>query len=233
MAKIQPKLSIGLPVYNGANYLRLSLDSILQQDYTDYDLIISDNASTDNTPAICREYAERDRRIRYFRNESNIGAAGNYNRVFNLAQGDFFKWASHDDLHLSGFLSRCVGLLESAPVSVVLVAPQAEIIDEAGRRSSQCEVERLETRRPRPYQRAADVLGELRWATALFGVFRTEALGKTRLLDRFHAADFVLLLEVAMLGEIWELPEVPVPKAVSCRGFHQRPRDAGQARAMV
>src|SRR5687767_11052901 len=86
-----PKVSIGMPVYNGANYIRRSIRSILDQDYRNLELVISDNASTDETEAICREMAATDDRIRYFRNEVNLGAAKNYNRVFELAQGEFFK----------------------------------------------------------------------------------------------------------------------------------------------
>ena len=129
-----PKISIGLPVYNGANFLRPALDSILQQDYTDFELIISDNASTDETSQICQQYAADDRRIRFIRCESNIGAAGNFRKVFDLARSDYFKWATHDDIHLPGFLSRCVEVLGQSPPSVVLVAPRAELIDGEGKK---------------------------------------------------------------------------------------------------
>jgi glycosyltransferase involved in cell wall biosynthesis len=203
-----PRLSIGMPVYNGEKYLRSALDSLLQQDYNDFELIISDNASTDATSRICLDYAAADERIRYFRNESNIGAAGNYNRVFHLARSGLFKWATHDDVHLPGFLRRCVEVLDQAPMSVVLVAPKAEIIDEDGRRIEKgWHVESLHTRRSRPYQRVVDVLWNVDWATAQFGLFRSEALRKTRLIDRFVACDYVLMLELAILGEIWEIPE--------------------------
>lgn len=204
-----PRVSIGLPVYNGEKYLRAAVNSILQQDYGNFELIISDNASTDATEEICREFAAKDQRIRYYKNERNIGASGNYNRVFGLAHGEFFKWAAHDDVHLPGFLRRCVEVLDQAPISVVLVAPRTELIDEEGKRlAKDWKVERLDTRRSQPCQRIADVLRNVEWATAQFGVFRSEALRKTRLIDRFHACDYVLLLEVAILGEIWEIPEI-------------------------
>src|SRR5436190_12174806 len=93
-----PIVSIGLPVFNGERYLRQALDSLLGQDFQDFELIISDNASTDRTAEICRAYVAKDRRIRYYRNESNIGSAPNYRRVFELARGEFFKWCSHDDV---------------------------------------------------------------------------------------------------------------------------------------
>ena len=86
------RVSIGLPVYNGEKYLEQALISILSQTYTDFELIISDNASTDRTQAICREYAAKDPRIRYYCNEENLGAAPNHNRVFELASGEYFKW---------------------------------------------------------------------------------------------------------------------------------------------
>jgi glycosyltransferase involved in cell wall biosynthesis len=204
----QPRLSIGLPVYNGKDYLRLSLDSILRQDFEDFELIISDNASTDETCEICQQYAQHDKRIRYFRNESNLGATKNYRRVFELARGEYFNWATHDDVQLPGFLRRCVEVFEKAPDSVVLVAPRAEIIDEQGNRIQNWQAERLQTKRRWPYQRISDVLRELNWATAHLGLYRSEALRKTRLIDRFHAADYVLLVETAILGEIWEVPEI-------------------------
>jgi glycosyltransferase involved in cell wall biosynthesis len=202
-----PRVSIGLPVYNGERYLRFAIDSLLEQDYIDFELIISDNASTDATQAICEEFADKDPRVRYYRNQTNLGASGNYDRVFELARGELFKWAAHDDVHLPGFLRRCVEVFEQAPSTVVLVAPRTEIIDEDGRRTMQL-AESLHTARSLPHQRVADVLRKVAWATAQFGLFRSEALRKTRLIGPFLASDWVLLLELAILGEIWEIPEV-------------------------
>jgi glycosyltransferase involved in cell wall biosynthesis len=196
-----------MPVYNGENYLRLAVDSIITQDYADFELIISDNASTDATQEICQEFAAKDHRIRYCRNETNIGASGNHNRVFELARGELFKWAAHDDVHLPGFLRRCVEVFDQAPPTVVLVAPRTEIIDGAGLRTTEM-AESLHTARSLPHQRVSDVLRNVEWATAQFGLFRSEALRKTRLIDGFLASDWVLLLELAILGEIWEIPEI-------------------------
>src|SRR5690606_6873079 len=86
-----------MPVYNGANYLRCALDSILAQTFQDWELIICDNASTDETQTICEEYAARDPRIKYHRSSRNIGPSANYNRTFELSRGEYFKWAAHDD----------------------------------------------------------------------------------------------------------------------------------------
>jgi glycosyltransferase involved in cell wall biosynthesis len=201
-----PKVSVGLPVYNGEKYIRLAVEAILQQDYTDFELIISDNASTDATQEICQELAAKDNRIRYSRNATNIGASPNMKRVFELSGGEFFALAAHDDLYLPGFLRRCVEVLSAAPANVVLVSPRAVIIDEEGR-STTMQVERLQTKRRTPHQRAADVLRNVQWATAQYGLYRASALRKTRLIDAFPASDYVLLFELAILGEIWEIPE--------------------------
>ena len=93
-----PRVSIGLPVYNGENYMAAAIDSLLAQTFTDFELIISDNASTDATEQICRDYAHRDGRIRYYREEVNRGAAWNFTHTFELARGEYFKWHAHDDL---------------------------------------------------------------------------------------------------------------------------------------
>jgi glycosyltransferase involved in cell wall biosynthesis len=103
-----PPVSIGLPVYNGENYLKAALNSLLSQSYGNFELIIGDNASTDETKYICESYAKQDPRIRYFRHKTNIGAAANYNYLFELAQGDYFKWAAHDDVCSPDYLKSCV-----------------------------------------------------------------------------------------------------------------------------
>ena len=201
-----PRVSIGMPVYNGENFLRSALDSILQQDYADFELIISDNASQDATEKICREYAAKDSRVRYYRNEKNIGASGNFNRLLELARGEFFKWAAHDDVHLPGFLARCMEVIDQMPATVALVAPRAEVIDEHGNVLN-LTVENLDVRLPKAHQRVEYVIRTVRWATALFGLIRTNVLKNTRLLQPYYASDHVLLVEIALMGEIWELPE--------------------------
>ena len=111
-----PTVSIGLPVYNGEKYLRLALDCIVQQEFADFELIISDNASTDGTQEICQEYAARDKRLSViFANESNTGAAANFNRVFELAQAEFFKWATHDDEFHFSLIRCCLETFENSP----------------------------------------------------------------------------------------------------------------------
>lgn len=202
-----PKVSIGLPVFNGANFIRNAIQSIQAQDYQDLELIIADNASTDGTEQICRELAERDPRIRYHRNERNLGAAGNYNKVFELARGEFFKWAAHDDECHPAMIRRCVETLERAPEAVTMVYPLAELIDEQGRRL-EAPLDRIESTDARPHRRLMRLLWALNMCDPVFGLYRTASLRRTQLIGPFFGADYVLLAELAMLGEIREVDEV-------------------------
>ena len=117
--KHKPLVSIGMPVYNGENFVKGALDSILAQTFQDFELIISDNASTDKTKEICQKYAAKDQRITLLCNEKNVGAAKNYNRTFYASSGKYFMWLAHDDLIATEYLERCVEILEQNP-SIVL-----------------------------------------------------------------------------------------------------------------
>ena len=121
-----------MPVYNGESFLEHSLSRILAQDLGDFELVISDNASTDRTGEICQEFAGKDARIRYSRFERNMGAARNFNQVFKLSSGKYFKWATHDDMIAETYLSRCVEVFENGPPDLVLVYPRTVLIDEDG-----------------------------------------------------------------------------------------------------
>lgn len=201
-----PNVSIGLPVFNGEAYLPAAIDSILAQEYTDFELIISDNASQDRTESIGREYAARDRRIRYHRSPVNEGAARNFNRVFEMAGGRYFKWAAHDDLCLPGFLRGCVEVLDREPLAV-LAYPKAAYIDAAGKVIG-VDTDAMEARQREPHRRLGQILRSLSMAMPVFGLIRSEALRRTRLIDSFIASDFVLLAELSMLGQFWQIPEI-------------------------
>ena len=126
-----PRLSIGLPVYNGAGLISESIEALLGQSYEDFELIISDNASTDGTGDICRGYAKRDPRIRYIRQPQNIGLNPNHNFVVRQARGELFKMASHDDLYARDLLKRCIDALDEKPEAVLAHAREARI-DKSG-----------------------------------------------------------------------------------------------------
>jgi glycosyltransferase involved in cell wall biosynthesis len=205
MSDNRPRVSIGLPVFNGENYLEEALDSILAQTYTDFELIISDNASTDRTPEICKAYAARDRRIRYYRNETNLGAAKNYNRVFELSSGEYFKWAAHDDLCAPELLARCVEVLDHEPEAIMCYA-KTILIDEQGE-VIEYHHDGFDLRSPKPHERFRQFFHSSAWCHPVFGVIRANILKKTALIGNFASSDKVLLGELAILGKCYEVPE--------------------------
>ena len=201
-----PKVSIGMPVYNGERFLGEALDSMLSQTYSDFELIISDNASTDNTDEICISYAKKDKRIRYYRNEKNLGAAWNYNRVFILSKGEYFKWATHDDICNSNFLCRCVKILDEKP-SAILSFSKTVIIDENGNRVKIYD-DKLNLNSPDPVRRFKGFIfrsaGE---CNAVFGLIRSSLLEKTPLIGNYNGSDIILLANLALLGKFYEISE--------------------------
>jgi glycosyltransferase involved in cell wall biosynthesis len=200
-----PKVSIGLPVYNGQRFLEETLDSLVAQTFQDWELIISDNASTDATDEICRRYLAADSRIRYVRNAQNIGFALNANRVFALSRGPYFKLATADDLCAPDLVARCVDVLDRDP-DVVLCYGKTTLIDESSKVLGPYE-DRLDLRAPRSVDRFRLVVGRLGRVHALQGVMRTATLRKTRLLGHYLGSDVVLVVELALHGQFHELPE--------------------------
>ena len=225
MAQDNSLVSIGMPVCNGEQYLAEALDSFLAQTFTDFELILSDNGSTDATAAICQEYAARDGRIRYTRAEANRGAAWNFNRVFELSRGEYFKWAAHDDLCDPTFLERCVDVLQADP-SVVLCHCRTGPIDADGAPIAPAALAALSGLTPRalseiarnersrdlgaeqPHRRYRDVLIRTFWVFEIFGLIRAEALRKTGLHRPYYGSDKTLLAELSLLGPFGEIPEV-------------------------
>lgn len=205
MVEPSPSLTIGLPVYNGEQYLEAALDSILGQSFHDFELIISDNASSDATEAIGRASAEQDPRVTFRRNERNLGLDVNFNLLVELARGRYFKWATADDELLPGYLERCVGVLEADP-SVVLAYPRSKFVDGMGNQ--------LDRHDPGWHLVSDDVSQRLRYAigathfiNAALGVIRTDALRRTRLHASYPGGDFRLMAELSILGKFVEVPE--------------------------
>lgn len=200
-----PRVSIGLPVYNGERYLDAALESLLAQTFSDFELIVSDNGSTDATGEICRRYASLDRRIRYHAEERNLGAAWNYNRVFRLASGKYFRWAAHDDLVGPELLRRCVDVLDREP-TVVLCYPKTAVIDGDGNVMGLFE-DGLDLGEETPHGRLRQLVRRINLANAIFGLARRETLARTGLIGPYIASDIVLLMEIALYGKFRELPE--------------------------
>jgi glycosyltransferase involved in cell wall biosynthesis len=201
-----PTVGIGLPVRDGAKYLAEAIDSILAQTFPDFELVISDNASSDRTPEICRAYAARDRRIRLYRQERNIGAAGNFNLVFQRSSGKYFKWAAHDDLIHPTYLARCIAALEADP-DAVLCQSVLEIVDGDSGKREVYDHTAFGTDRPRQSDRLGARL-RARRCTEVFGVIRRDALHGTALIADHVGADRTLLIELALRGRFVGVPEL-------------------------
>jgi glycosyltransferase involved in cell wall biosynthesis len=205
MVKDSPRLSIGLPVYNGEKYLKQAINSVLAQTYTDYELIISDNASTDRTKEICLEYAKKDKRIKYYRSKVNRGAAWNWNRVFTLASGVYFKWVAHDDTMNADFIEKCINMLEKDP-SIIICHCRNAVINKYDKLVGKYDVGEI-TDSYKPHERFRDLLQEKGTPWLIFGVIRREALGRTPVFQRFIGSDWNLLAEISLRGRIYEIPE--------------------------
>jgi glycosyltransferase involved in cell wall biosynthesis len=210
MSYDNPCVSIGLPVYNREKFLRDTLESLLAQTFEDFELIISDNASTDGTQAICREYTSKDPRIRYYHNDQNRGASWNYNHVFELSVGKYFKWAASDDLCAPNYLLRCVEVLDRNP-SCVLCFPQTVMIDEVGNDIGHYATG-LNLTSPSAHERYRqfhDLLANSidRVVPVAFALMRSSVLKATPLVGPYVGSDWVLAADFALRGGFCEVPE--------------------------
>lgn len=221
---MKPRVSVGVPVYNGQNYLAAALDSLLAQTFGDLEIVISDNGSTDGTQEICRAYAARDRRVRYYRQHVNRGAGWNFSEVFRLSRGEFFKWAAHDDWCAPSLVERCVKRLDADP-GLVLCSARAGVIDASGKplveamrdcrgADFQGVLPEMEARRlrclrsPKASQRYRGVLLYSLRCYEIFGLIRSEAMRRTGLHRPYNGAEKVFLAELALLGRFAELDDV-------------------------
>lgn len=224
---VAPRLSIGLPVYNGEEYLAESIDALLGQSYEDFELIISDNASTDSTAEICQRYAKQDSRIRYIRQPRNIGLAPNHNFVFRQSRGELFKWAAADDLYGRELLERCVSALDEHP-DVVLAHSFEAAIDADGNLTQSLDYP-LATDSPSAPERFRSILfgssglfessdpdvrgftrvdnnGILR-ACDEYGVIRADVMRKIAPHGSYHHSDRIIACEIALHGRFHITPE--------------------------
>jgi glycosyltransferase involved in cell wall biosynthesis len=209
-----PKITIGLPTFNGARFLGETLESLLAQDAEDFEILISDNGSTDDTERICRSFS-RSSKVRYMRCPINKGAAWNYNNVLRAAQGRYFKWAADDDVCMPTFLSSCVDHLDNND-RAILSWPQTLLIDERGNAIRPLEDSNLELKSSDPVARLTRVLQNREEWHPVFGVIRTDVLRRTAGIGTFVYADVALLAELALIGEFHQLRET-----LFLRRYHQ------------
>ncbi len=218
-----PRVSIGLPVYNGENFVADAIESVLAQSFTDWELLICDNASTDRTAEICQAFAQRDQRIHFERSSSNRGAAWNFNRVFELASSPFFRWLSHDDFLSPDCIQACLNALEEAPEAVlccsttgVINADGRQVLDDLPGESDlhfqeltpSGETKRIEMSRSADAStRYAGILFYSRRCYEVYGLIRRETMGNTQLHPPYCGGEKVWLAEVALMGRIVELSD--------------------------
>ena len=199
-----PRLTVGLPVFNGENYVTEALESLLGQTFTDFELIISDNHSTDGTEEICREHAARDARIRYLRQPRNLGCNPNHNVLVAEARAPYFKWAAHDDLYGPELLARCVAVLDERP-DVVLSHVDKAVIDEEGTVVQKLDY-LLDTGSADPVERFRSLV-VADGADDEYGVMRTSVLRSVRPKDSYHHAARPFIAEVALRGRFHQVHE--------------------------
>lgn len=202
----RPRVTLGMPLYNAERYLAEAFEGLLGQDFPDFEIVVCDNASTDRTWEICQKYAAVDRRIRLYRNDVNLGAAANYNRVVELARGELFRWAAYDDRVAAELLGRCVAALDQAGPRVVLAYPQTVLIDERGDVLGP-HADRMALSSGRGWRRSGQVAARFNLCNPVFGVIRTEVLRQTGLIRPYPSSDVTLLAELAALGQFYEVPE--------------------------
>lgn len=206
MGRRNPRVSIGIPVFNGERFLGETLESILTQSYEDIEVIISDNASSDGTADICMAAAGRDSRVHYHRNPHNVGIAPNCNRTFALATGEYYKLADYDDLLAPEFVARCVEELERHPQAAVCF-PRTRLIDDAGRLIRDFE----------PPASACSPHAHVRFRSLILepdhivsqasGLMRSELVRRTAGHLSFPCSDEVFLAHLALLGDFVQVPE--------------------------
>lgn len=217
-----PKVAIGIPVFNGENYLGETLKLLLGQTYGDFEIIVSDNCSTDRTRELCLDHAAVDPRVRYTRTETNVGAAPNFNRVFHLSRSTYFTWKAHDDGSKATYLEKCVAVLDNDP-GVVLSHTASTVIDDTGKPL------RFDPARERyiyepsgfevppdqvhiaegsdPIGRFIELLDETYFGMHMYGVVRRDALAQTQLFRPYLPTERLMLAELALIGRFSTLNE--------------------------
>ena len=201
-----PLVSVGMPVHNGSGHIERAIESLLRQTFRDFELIIADNASTDNTQALCERYARRDKRVRYIRQPENIGAPRNWNSLVHVAQGTFFKWASASDECAPEFIAKCVAALQ-ADSGAVLAFGRTRFIDEDGTLLDTYDGD-FSVTASTPSARFEYVCSHLVLNNAQSGLMRLDDLRKTALDRLYPHGDPVLTAELALHGRCLLLPDV-------------------------
>ena len=228
------KVSIGMPVYNGEKYIRQAIDSVLAQTFTDFEVIISDNASTDKTETICREYQKQDKRIKFIKQEENKGGSFNFPYVLGKAKSEYFVWLAYDDFWEPTFLEKNVLILNSnknvvGSIGLVKYYGVKDFhikknltfkIKNLMKRGSNKEHEKYVHVRPvsGAYEKKASIYLRFDQASFIYGLFRTEKLQNRMVVVDKTGWDLLLILNILKDGDLHVIDEILVYRFVS--GFH-------------
>lgn len=206
MRTITPRVTIGLPVYNGERYIAEALKSLVEQDFADIEILVADNASTDSTVSICEQMAADDDRIRILPSDVNRGIAWNHNRAVEHARGEYFKWAACDDRYRPSLVSACIDVLERNPDVVLCFTNTVDIDDDGQPMHTWPATNRASS--ADPIDRFRDVLINERQCFPIYGVIRSAALRSSILEGAYPGSDHPLLADLALRGRFVEIPEV-------------------------
>lgn len=199
MAERLPLVTLGVPVYDGEAHLEPALRGLQAQTWPNLEILISDNASTDGTEALCRRFAAEDSRIRYVRQPENLGAAGNFEYLAHAARGELFAWCAHDDLRLPGFVEACAAELLRRP-DAVLCNSAVVFLDEGGRLRPDWADLNFETRGTTRPERAQRLVDHMDWVD-MYGLIRRDALLRALPIEPVWGGDVVISMKLLMQGE--------------------------------
>jgi glycosyltransferase involved in cell wall biosynthesis len=200
-----PRVSVGMPAYNGTRYIQAAIESILRQTFTDLELIVQDNASTDQTVALCEEIAKSDPRLRVIRNPVNLGVNPNYRKVAQNARGEYFKWHSANDLIDPDYLARCVEVLDTR--RDVVLAFGRTVLFQTDTEGGTPYDDNMNVEEDDPLARFHRAVAELRLNNMINGLIRRDVLMKTSVHPDYYSSDNVVLSELALAGKIVLVPE--------------------------
>lgn len=204
-----PKVSYGLPVRNGAAHIERALTSLLAQDFEDFEIVISDNASDDETPSLCERFARADPRVRLLRNERDIGQVANFNRALECAQGEYFRWIGADDWLEPAYTSKCVEALDRDPSAIAVSTFQDHWRDDGVRRYAEHRGAFVDS--PSAPDRFVRMMWFLSagfvWYDPIYSMFRRSALALTQRLRVIPDMDKALALELSVLGRFIHVSE--------------------------
>jgi len=196
---IPPLVSIGIPVYNGARFIRQALEHLLAQTYTHLELVICDNASTDDTGTICQEYAARDARVRYYRNPTNVGLTNNFCLAVARSTGTYFAWAAADDRKPPTAVEACVRVLQAQPAAVM--AHGIVLVQSEGRDDLVPFTNAVDLTMPDAAARIRAFTAGLTHNAIVYGLYRLETLRQARFCYCL-GQEYLLCLQMCLLGPV-------------------------------